>query len=43
MFLIMASFIMGRISSTCTADQNLQYIYMLLPAFSVGYGFVKVQ
>ena len=42
MFLVMASFIMGRVSSTCHADQKLQYIYMLLPAFSVGYGFVKV-
>jgi hypothetical protein len=42
MFLIMASFIMGRVDSTCEADKSLQYIWMLLPSFSVGYGFVKV-
>jgi hypothetical protein len=42
MFLIMASFIMGRVDSTCKADKSLQYIWMLLPSYSVGYGFVKV-
>ncbi len=42
MILVLASFIMGRIGSTCKPDQYLQYIYMLFPSFSLGYGLIKV-
>ncbi len=42
MILVMASFIMGRIPATCEVDGKLQGFYMLLPSYSLGYGFIKV-
>ncbi len=43
LFLIMASFILGFIPSTCEANKGLQYIFNLLPSYALGKGLVNVR
>lgn len=42
MVLVLASFIMSQISSTCEANEGLKYIYFLFPGYSLGNGLVDL-
>jgi ABC-type Na+ transport system ATPase subunit NatA len=42
MVLMIASFIMGQVETTCRADEGLKYIYRLLPGFSLGNGLLQL-
>jgi hypothetical protein len=43
MFLIMGAFIMSQFSGTvCHMNQGLQYVFSFLPAYSLGYGLVRL-
>jgi len=41
-FLIMGSFVMGFVESTCEANKGLQYVFNLLPSYALGKGLVNV-
>lgn len=43
LFLIMASFILGFIPSTCEANKGLQYIFNFLPSYALGKGLINVR
>jgi ABC-type multidrug transport system ATPase subunit len=42
MILLIASFIMQQIDSTCDADRGLRYIYRFLPGYSLGNGLLQL-
>eukprot|EP01138_Halocafeteria_seosinensis_P013541 gb/GECG01013830.1/.p1 GENE.gb/GECG01013830.1/~~gb/GECG01013830.1/.p1 ORF type:complete len:1624 (+),score=205.04 gb/GECG01013830.1/:1-4872(+) len=42
MILVLASFIMAQLSSTCEADEALRYIYLFLPGYALGMGLVDL-
>jgi len=42
MILMIASFIMGQVETTCRADEGLRFVYRLLPGFSFGNGLLQL-
>jgi hypothetical protein len=42
LFLIMGSFVMGFIDTTCEANKALQYVFNFLPSYALGKGLVNV-
>ena len=42
MILLLASFIMQQIESTCKADRALRFIYRFLPGYSLGNGLLQL-
>ena len=40
--LLLASFIMHQIPSTCKADRSLRFVYRLIPGYSLGNGLLRL-
>ena len=43
LFLLLGSFIMGRIDVTCEPNKALQYVFNFIPAYGIGYGLIRVR
>ena len=42
MVLVLASFIMGLVKSTCEANKDLQYVFLLFPGYALGNGLIDL-